>query len=175
MRPLLIDLARAIATSPVNAWSTYMLREVPGFPPIIQTVHILSIAAVMGSVVLIDLRALGFALRSQSVRELTRRLMPWLWCALPLLALSGLVFVFARPQRYLVNPVLGLKFAMLLPAVILAFIFQRMTAKTPELWEQASGRRTLARAIAGVSLVLWMGVAFAGRWIAYADYIFPPQ
>jgi hypothetical protein len=147
------------------------LRDVRGFAPVIQTVHILSVAAIMGSIVLIDLKVLGLALPSQPTRELTRRLMPWTWCALVTLALSGLVSLFARPQRYLLNPVFGMKFSMLVPAILLAVIFQR--ASTKNFWEQSGGRRALAKVVAACSLLLWIGVAMAGRWIAYADYLFP--
>jgi uncharacterized protein DUF6644 len=173
MTHALADIARALAESPINTLATYLLREVPGFPPIVQTVHILSITAIMGSVVLIDLRVLGLALPSQSTTELVRRLMPWTWWALPVLASSGLVFVCARPARYLSNPVFGLKFAMLAPAIILAVVFQRGNAKGAHFWEQSRGRRRLARTIAACSLLLWIGVVMAGRWIAYADYLFP--
>ena len=74
----------------------YLLSNVPGLPPIVQTVHLLGIAVIMSSVVLLDLRILGFALPSQDVRELTRRVMPWVWCTLPIMLLSGLPFVIAR-------------------------------------------------------------------------------
>lgn len=151
----------------------YLLAQVPGFPPIIQTVHILSVSAVMGSIVLIDLKVLGLALPSQSTGELVRRLMPWTWWALPTLAVSGLVFVFAQPHRYVVNPVFGLKFAMLAPAIILATLFQRATVKDVRFWEASRGRRASAKLIAALSLLLWIGVVMAGRWIAYADYLFP--
>jgi hypothetical protein len=173
MSDLLLDLARAMTGSSVNELSLYLLANVPGFPPIVQTVHLLAIAAVMGSIVLIDLRVLGLALPSQGQAELVRRLMPWTWWALPCLAASGLVFIVARPARYLFNPVFGLKFAMLAPAVALAWIFQRASARDAGFWEQSRGRRMLARAVAAVSLALWMGVAMAGRWIAYVDYLFP--
>jgi uncharacterized protein DUF6644 len=152
----------------LHEYALYLLSNVPGFPPIVQTVHILSVAAIMGSIVLVDLRVLGLALPSQSANELVRRLMPWTWGALPLLASSGLVFIFAQPDRYFPNPIFRLKFAMLTPAVILAILFQRAVSRDPRFWE-----RPAARAIAALSLLLWVGVAMAGRWIAYADYLFP--
>ena len=169
----LADLARALAQTRIHALALYLLGHVPGFPPIVQTVHILSVSVVMGSIVLIDLKVLGLALPSQSASELVRRLMPWTWCALPALAASGLVFIFARPNRYLVNPVFGLKFAMLAPALILAVVFQRAWAKDAQFWEVSRVRLWSARIVAALSLLLWVGVAMAGRWIAYADYLFP--
>lgn len=145
----------------------YLLSNVPGLPPIVQTVHLLGIAIVMSSVVLLDLRILGLALPSQDVPELTRRVMPWVWWTLPVMVLSGLPFVIARPQRYFTNPVFGLKFALLVPAIALAAVLHIIGTRKPD------SLRT--KLIAAVSLLLWVGVVLAGRWIAYADYLFPEE
>ena len=173
MSHFLHELARTLTTSPFGPLTRSLLRDVRGFAPIIQTVHIVSVAAVMGSVVFLNLNVLGLALRSQSTSELTRRLMPWTWWDLLSLAFSGLVSLFARPERYLLNPVFGLKFAMLAPAIVLGIVFHRLTAKNGQYWEQSLARRASAKVVAACSLVLWIGVAMAGRWIAYADYLFP--
>jgi uncharacterized membrane protein SirB2 len=145
----------------------YLLSNVPGLPPIVQTVHLLGIAVIMSSVVLLDLRVLGLALPSQDVQELTRRVMPFVWWTLPVMLLSGLPFVVARPQRYFTNPVFGLKFALLLPAIALAALLHLNGIRKPD------NRGT--KLIAALSLLLWIGVVLAGRWIAYVDYLFPPE
>jgi hypothetical protein len=170
----LIDaIGQALADSPLRELAVYLLGNVPGFPPIVQTIHILSVAAIMGSVVLIDLRVLGLALRSQRTTELTRRLLPWTWWALPSLFLSGGIFVLARPQSYFANPVFRLKFSMLLPAVALALLFARTSRQEAALWDRPGPGRVAAKLIAFCSICLWIGVVMAGRWIAYADYLFP--
>lgn len=146
--------------------AVHLLSTVPGLPPIVQTVHLLGIAIVLGSVVLLDLRILGLALPSQNVQELTRRVMPWLWCTLPVMVLSGLPFVLARPERYFSNPVFRWKFALLLPAIALAVVLQVISIRRPDYW-QARGMRAAVRAIAAASLLLWAGVVLAGRWIGH--------
>lgn len=168
-------LVQAFKESGLTGNTEYLLRNVPGLPPIVQTFHLLAICAVMGSVVLVDLKVLGLALRSQHVSELVARVMPWMWWALPVNLLSGLVFVFARPARYFNNPVFGYKFVFMLPAVVLALVFQMALRRDQTFWEQSGGRRALAKTIALVSLFCWIGVIFAGRFIAYADYIFTPE
>ena len=145
----------------------YLLSNVPGLPPIVQTVHLLGIAVIMSSVVLLDLRILGLALPSQDVQELTRRVMPWVWWTLPVMLLSGSMFVFARPRRYFTNPVFGLKFALLLPAIALAAVLHFVSVRKPDDWR--------TKLVAALSLLLWVGVVLAGRWIAYADYLFPEE
>jgi len=168
------SLAQSLSHSQAHDVAVHLLSNVPGLPPIVQTFHILAIAAVMGSVVMIDLRVLGLALRSQRTEELLGRLMPWMWWALSVLLLSGAMFVLARPARYFSNPVFGLKFALLLPAVLAAGLLQMLDRRHPGLWEQPSKRRA-AKSMAAMSLLLWIGVVLAGRWIAYSDYLFPSE
>ena len=119
----------------------------------------------MGSAVLIALRVLGLALRGQTAEDLIRRLAPWTWGALPLLALSGLVFVLAQPYRYFDNPIFRLKFALMVPAIATTMAFH--------LRPRAHGR--LATLLGALSLCLWTGVVMAGRWIAYVDYLMPVE
>ena len=145
----------------------YLLSNVPGLPPIVQTVQLLGIAVIMSSVVLLDLRILGLALPSQDVHELTRRVMPWVWWTLPVMLLSGSMFVFARPRRYFTNPIFGLKFALLAPAIALAAVLHLASVRKPD--------SLATKALAAVSLLLWVGVVLAGRWIAYVDYLFPEE
>lgn len=145
----------------------YLLSNVPGLPPIVQTFHLLGIAVIMSSVVLLDLRILGLALPSQDVQELTRRVMPWVWWTLPVMLLSGSMFVFARPRRYFTNPIFGLKFALLVPAIALAAVLHFVSVRKPDSWS--------TKVVAALSLLLWVGVVLAGRWIAYVDYLFPEE
>ena len=166
------SVARALAESQASEVAVYLLGNVPGLPPIAQALHILGIAVVMGSIVMVDLKFLGLAVPSQNVSEMIRRLMPWIWWALPLNAVTGLLFVVARPFRYFFNPVFGIKFSLLVPAVVLAFVVYRLSKREAGYWELTSVRRVSARVIAAVSLVLWIGVVLAGRWIAYSDYFF---
>jgi hypothetical protein len=175
MSEFLVSIARALQRSAAQDVAVDWLRNVPGLPPIVQTIHILAIAAVMGSIMMLNLRALGLAFPSQRVAEMTERLMPWTWWSLPFLFVSGGIFILARPLRYFTNPVVGIKFGLLIPALILAFIFQRMLTLEPTLWDQPSSQRTLAKIIAAASLLLWIGIVLAGRWIAYSEYLFSPE
>lgn len=158
----------------LQSGALWALTTIPGFPPIIQTVHILGIAIVMGSVVMLDLRILGLAVPSQKISEMTERLMPWLWWALASNFVSGAFFLFGRPNRYFNNPVFGWKVSFLIPAVLLTLFFHLMSRRQEAYWEMNSQRLWTARAIALLSLGLWIMVAMAGRWIAYVEYIYYP-
>ena len=72
------------------------------------------------------------------------------------------------------NPVATFKFSCLLLAVGLAFVVYRMNRRQHGYWEQSAERLIAARVIAGMSLLLWLGVLLGGRWIAYSEYITDP-
>jgi len=167
------DIARAIAATELSLTLYQTLRTVRGVAPVVQTIHILSVTAVMASVVFVNLRVLGLAVPSQQLPEMLRRLMPWTWTALLLLLLSGAVFVLALPNRYLHNPVLGIKVSILIPAIALAAVFARLGAREDNYWEASPSRKRRAKAMAAASLFLWVMVVLAGRWIAYDEYLFP--
>ena len=86
-------LAYALEDSPARELAVYLLGNVPGLPPIIQSLHIMGIAVVMASIVMVNLKFLGLAVPGQNVSEMIGRLMPWAWWALLLNAVTGSVFV----------------------------------------------------------------------------------
>jgi len=171
---LLLGLAETIDGGALQAGALWALRSIPGFPPLIQTVHILGIAAIMGSVVMINLRMLGLALPSQSLPEMNRRLMPWLWWALVTNLVSGGFFLFARPYRYFDNPVFLWKLAFLVPAIIVSYLVYMLSIRSEDGWSRTAMRRASCKIVALLSLGLWVMTAMAGRWIAYAEYLYYP-
>ncbi|MCB1672226.1 MAG: DUF6644 family protein [Gammaproteobacteria bacterium] len=164
------SLAQLIDGSFLQSGALWALNTIPGFPPIIQTVHILGIAVVMATVVLMNLRILGLAVPAMSISDLLERAFPWLWIALVSNVISGAFFVLGRPNRYFSNPVFSSKMGFLLGAVALAIFFLAMQKRRPGFWE-APQRRLLARGLAVLSLGLWIMVLMAGRWIAYLEYL----
>ena len=174
MPEFFISIADLLEGSFLQSAALWTLRTVPGFPPIIQTVHILGIAVLMGTIVMLNLRVLGLAVRSQGLTEMTNRVMPWVCWALASNLVSGAFFLFARPYRYFNNPVFGWKVSFLIPAVILTLVFYWMQKRQAGYWEQDTKHLWSARAIALASLACWVMVAMAGRWIAYVEYLYYP-
>ena len=82
MPDFFVAIGDLITGSFLQTGSLWILTNVPGFPPIIQTVHILGIAVVMGTAVLLNLRLLGLAVPSQNITEMTERMTPFLCFAL---------------------------------------------------------------------------------------------
>jgi hypothetical protein len=164
-------LAELVATSALREYVLWALMNVPGLPPIAQAIHIMAIAVVTASAIMIALRFLNLAVPSQSPTEMISRLMPWTWWALLVLLSTGGLFVIARPNRYFYNPIAQWKFSLLAGALVLALVVHLINKKSPGFWEVNNSHLLAARGISFVALLLWVGVIFAGRWIAYLDYI----
>lgn len=171
---MLLEMGRWIDGSALQDGALWALRGIPGFPPLIQTAHILGVAVVMGTVVMLNLRTLGIAAPGQSLDEMTRRVVPWLGCALAANLVSGAFLLFARPFRYFGNPVFAWKLGFLVPAVLLTAAFYLAARREPDFWTRGARRRIAAKGVALLSLGLWIMTAMAGRWIAYAEYLFHP-
>jgi hypothetical protein len=85
------------------------------------------------------------------------------------LLLSGSTLIVGEPGRSLQNPAFIAKMSMLVAVILLTLSFQSGLKRDPRYWESSPGRRAGGRLIAAVSLVLWVGIVFAGRWIAYIN------
>jgi hypothetical protein len=135
--------------------------------PLLQSIHILAIAMVLSSVVMVEARILGLV-HSQTLSQTAHRFVPWLWTGLVLLALTGLVLIIGEPRRTLDNnPAFLLKMVLLAFALAVTLAFQGSLRRNLAFWEDKPQRNTLTTVLAVVALVLWCAVAVAGRWIAY--------
>jgi small-conductance mechanosensitive channel len=138
--------------------------------PTIQSVHIVFIAVVMGSVFMIELRIWGWAGRDQTVAQTTARFGPWLIGALAVLLVTGAVMVVGEPERELLALSFWLKMTLVAILTIVAGTFQRAVKHRDRASETAiAGRRSISAA-AIVVLLIWFGVIVLGRLIAY-DYV----
>ena len=135
--------------------------------PVVQTVHILAIAAVMGSVLMINLRLVGVLGRDQPLPHFSARFLPVIWWVLPVLLASGIIMIVGEPVRSLESPIFQLKMCLVVAAIAITLGFQIWLGKNPSFWDVSAGRSGASLIIAVPSLVLWVGIVFAGRWIAY--------
>lgn len=166
---MLDETLRIIADSDARTMAIWVLMNVPGAPPILQSVHILAIAALAGTVGILHLRLLGWAVGQLDPGDMIRRYRYWFVGSIGIAFLSGLPLVLARPGRYFLNPVAGAKVAFFAIAVVLTIIVFIREQRRPGSWHESLWS---TRGLALVSTLAWVGVIFAGRWIAYVDYLY---
>ncbi len=156
----LLDFCDAIDATALSQ----TIQSIKWVVPAVQTVHILAIAAVMSSILMINLRLLGIAGTDQTVARVSSRFGPVVWWSLPLLLVTGATLIIGEPARSLANDFFQLKMFLLVSVIALTVYFQRPLKTNPAFWDARSGA---LRVIAVLSLILWSGIIFAGRWIAY--------
>ncbi len=135
--------------------------------PTIQSIHIVGIAFVMGSVLMLDLRILGWAGTDQTLRQTTDRFGPWLTGSLWLLLATGILMVIGEPTRELVSFSFWLKMALVAIGALVAVVFQRTLRRYEAQWETILVHRQSVKTIAILTFVVWTCVIVLGRLIGY--------
>ena len=137
--------------------------------PTLQTIHILCVAAVFSAAILVDLRIWRLLERDQPLPDMARRFLPTIWPVLLILLVTGSLLIVGEPRRSLLNSTFYLKMALLVVAIALTAGLQRTISSSPNFWDRDLARRVAGRFAATVSILVWCGILFAGRWIAYTQ------
>ena len=135
--------------------------------PTIQSIHIVGIAVVLGSVFMIDLRILGWAGMDQTLRQTTSRFIPWLTAGLCLQLATGLLMVIGEPVRELVTFSFWLKMFLVAVSTLIAAIFQITLRKHEPQWEETLIHRRSIKWLAMLTFLIWACIIILGRLIAY--------
>ena len=137
--------------------------------PTLQTFHILGVAVLFSSAILVDLRIWRLLQPDVPLPDVARRFLPAIWPVLLILLITGSLLIIAEPRRSLFNATFYVKMALLAVALMLTGALQWSLSSVPELWEKDRGRQMAGKFVATVSVLLWCGILFAGRWIAYTQ------
>jgi hypothetical protein len=143
------------------------IRQSTWLFPTIETIHVLCIVIVVGSISMFDLRLLGIASRDRGIRELYDEVLPWTWASFICAAIAGALLFSSAATKYYHNFPFRMKMLLLVLAGLNTAIFQFGTYRGVDSWDR-DGRIPLGAKLAGaLSLVLWIGVVGFGRWIGF--------
>lgn len=132
--------------------------------PVIESVHLLALALLGGALLVVDLRLLGFGLRNQPLRQLARDAEPWLVGSLAVMIATGVPLFLSESIKCYYSMAFWLKITAIPLAIAFTFTVRRKVANADDT-RTAPRLKTL---VALVSLMLWFGVAAAGRWIGFS-------
>jgi hypothetical protein len=141
--------------------------------PTIQSIHIIGIAAVFGSVFMIYLRILGWAGMDQTLRQTASRFGPWLTGGLWLMLVTGVLMVIGEPVRELVTFSFWLKMLLVAVSAVIATVFLVAVRRHDQQWEETLVKRRSIQGLAILTFVIWVFIIILGRLIAY-DHIWGP-
>ena len=143
------------------------IRENDLLFPIIESVHVLAICLVVGSILVVDLRLLGLASVNRPVTRLTHSILPLTWCAFAVAVVSGGLMFISNATKYLGNGFFVAKMILIGIAGLNMLVFHFIRARDLPKWDSASQPPLPARLAGGLSLLLWVAVVACGRWIGF--------
>ena len=135
--------------------------------PFLESIHVLASTFLVGSILMVDLRLLGLAARSHAVSRVTREIVPWTGSAAVISTLAGLGMFISQANRYMDNRAFQVKAVLLLLAGLNMAVFHLRTVRSLPRWDTAAVTSAAARFAAVGSLLLWIGIMLAGRWIGH--------
>jgi hypothetical protein len=134
--------------------------------PIVEIVHIVGIALLVGSAFMFDLRLLGLS-RHVRVTDMAQHLLPRARLGLAIVVPSGLLMFVAHASDWGTSPVFRIKVVLIVFAILNTFVFHGRTTASIQQWDQGRPTPLGGKAAAVVSMVMWTATIAAGRLLAY--------
>ena len=140
--------------------------------PTIETLHVIALVTVIGTIAIVDLRLIGVASRGHRVSLLAKDTLPLTWAAFGLAAITGGLLFVSKASTYMGNPYFLWKLVLLALAGLNMMYLHLTTWRTVEHWEQDPSFPFAAKLAGWLSLIFWIGVVFCGRMIGFTLGIF---
>jgi hypothetical protein len=138
--------------------------------PLIESLHVLSITVMMGTIALVDLRLIGLIQRERAVSQVLREVLPFTIGAFISSVITGTLLFTSHVVQYMSNGPFIAKMALMLAAGVNILVFHGVSQRTMPQWDL--GRPPLRAVIAGgTSLILWIAVVACGRWIGFTSAV----
>jgi hypothetical protein len=135
--------------------------------PLLESIHVLGIVFLVGSILVVDLRLLGITAVDHLFSTLHKELTRWTWTSFVVATLTGVGLFISRPGAYAENPAFQIKFALLICAGVNVWLFRRIPFASIGSWDASAAIPRSARLAGFFSMILWAGVIFAGRWVGH--------
>ena len=140
--------------------------------PTIETLHVIALVTVIGTIAIVDLRLVGVASKGHRVSLLAKDTLPWTWGAFVLALITGVLLFISKASSYMINPYFLWKMALLALAGLNMMYFHLTTWRAVEHWERDPTFPFAAKLAGWLSLVFWAAVVFCGRMIGFTLGVF---
>ena len=170
-----MDLSTLFELMQNSALSEYLRTSLKAMP-IVEAIHVMAVATVFGTIVLVDLRLLGYPNVQRSFSKLHHELLQWTWIAFGIAFITGVLLLIVNAVTYYRNTAFWLKMGVIVLAGINMLVFEYVTARSVSKWDKGVLPPAAARTAGALSIVFWIGVIFLGRWIGFTkgyDFTIP--
>jgi hypothetical protein len=174
-RPAVSAFGAALNPSEIGAWCVQLqatwlstsIRESLLVFPYLDGVHLLGLAIMLGPSMMLDLRLIGFLWKGDPVSRIAARFLPITFAGFFLVVSAGILLFISEPVRCYESGYFRAKMGLIVLAALNAFIFHATIDRRRSEWDTILPPPAQARLAGILGLVLWTGVIFAGRYMAY--------
>lgn len=133
-----------------DGWPASLIKSTDGMFPIIESAHLLGLAALGGCVLLLNLRLMGVGITTESAATIEKNVRPWLWGAIILLVVTGLLMGTVVAQKLYARPAFLVKMLSLVAALILSL------GVTGSIARNEGALTRPAKVLAAIALAIWL-------------------
>ena len=170
-----MDIAAFLASLESSSLAVAIRTTIVAFP-LIESVHVIGVTLVFGTILIIDLRLLGLAWTRRPFSIIADEVLRWTWVAFGIAAATGVLMFITNAAAYYQNWYFRAKMLLLVFAGVNMVFFELTDRRSVIAWDRERSAPPAGRIVAAASLALWIGVIFLGRWVAFApsDAAAPP-
>jgi hypothetical protein len=159
----LTAFADALQQSGLSEWMRASLKALP----IIESIHVMAVATVYGTILLVDLRLLGLRDVGRPFTRVFKEMVRWTWLGFAVAVVTGSLLFLPNARTYIANTAFALKMVSLVLAGINMAVFEFTTLKSVASWDSAPRSPLGARIAGALSILIWTSVIVFGRWIGF--------
>jgi hypothetical protein len=135
--------------------------------PLLESTHVIGLALVFGTIVIIDLRLLGIASTERPFERMASDILKWTWAAFALTAGTGALMFITNAHVYYHNFFFRTKMVLLVLAGVNMAVFELTARRRVQEWDTARAAPRSGKAVAVLSIVMWIAIIFMGRIIGF--------
>jgi hypothetical protein len=147
----------------VSEWMRTSLKAMP----VVEAIHVMAVALLFGTILIVDLRLLGWPDTRRSFTTVSRELLGMTWVAFGIAVIAGLLMFAPNASTYFDNTPFRLKMLALLGAGVNMVVFQLITVRTVADWDRNAPAPLAGRVAGAASILIWTSMIFLGRWIGF--------
>jgi hypothetical protein len=145
------------------------IRESIWVDPILTVLHCVGVLFVAGTIVVVDLRLLGFGMRRSPVSSVVSQVVPWTLAGFAFMFVTGSLLAWSEPVKLYHSLFFPWKLVFIAIAGLNALLFHYGIYRGVGAWDTASLTPARARMAGVVSIVCWICVIAAGRAVGYEN------
>lgn len=135
--------------------------------PTLESIHVIALTIVLGTVAIMDLRLLGVASTDSRVTVISNDTLRWTWAAFGLAVVSGTLLFMSKATIYTIDPWFLRKMTMMVLAGVNMAVFHVFTWKSVQEWDTDRILPRAARIAGGLSLGIWVFLVFFARLVGF--------